>query len=579
MIFIHSIIHPFFAPACNTKNFQDYFRMAVEREILEVDVLFVGGGPASLVGALYLHKLLAARNQNEVSIAIIEKGRDVHSHALSGAVFIPQALRELYPDFDQICNIPKAPVTRDAVYFLTESKSLRFPVTPPPLANHGNYVLSLQNLVAWLGQKVEEAGINLFPSFPGSELLHENGAVVGVRTRDQGIDKEGRPKSNYTPGVDIRAKVTVLGEGPRGTMAKTLIAKKNLDAGKNPQVYAIGVKEVWEAPGSSARAGEVIHTMGFPLDHHTFGGGFVYFMPDNLVSVGLVAGLDYEDPFFDPHHELQRFKQHRLVREILRGGKMISYGAKAIPEGGLFAMPKLYADGVMLIGDSGGFLNGMKLKGIHLAMKSGLLAAETIARALEKNDYSEAALSDYENRFKASWAYQELRKVRNFHQGFSHGLLAGMINAGLQFLTGGWGFRERREEKPGHERMRKIKDYYGAQAADQKYRALLFDRELAFDKVSDVFSSYNLHDENQPPHLLIADYNICHGRCTVEYGNPCRHFCPANVYEMLEENGKLRLHLNPSNCVHCKTCDIADPYQIITWVPPEGGSGPNYKNL
>ncbi len=553
--------------------------MTSAREILEVDVLFVGAGPASLVGALYLQKLLSAQNRNDVAIALIEKAREVHSHALSGAVFIPRAIRELYPDFDQICDILKAPVTRDSVYFLTEKKGLRFPITPPPLANHGNYVLSLQNLVAWLGQKVEEAGINLFPSFPGAELLYENDAVIGVRTRDQGVDKEGKPKSNYTPGVDIRAKVTVLGEGPRGTLAKTLIAKKNLDAGKNPQVYAIGVKEVWEVPGAAARAGEVIHTMGFPLDHKTFGGGFIYFMPDNLVSVGLVAGLDYEDPFLDPHHEFQRFKQHKLVREILQDGKMISYGAKSIPEGGLFAMPKLYADGVMLIGDSGGFLNGMKLKGIHLAMKSGMLAAETIVQALEKNDFSEAVLSDYENRFKASWTHEELRKVRNFHQGFHHGLLGGMINAGLQFFTGGWGFKERRDEKPGHERMRKIKDFYGEQALDKKYNSLTPDRSLTFDKVTDVFNAYNLHDENQPSHLLIADYDICHNRCTVEYGNPCRHFCPANVYEIMQENGKPRLHLNPSNCVHCKTCDIMDPYEIITWVPPEGGSGPNYKNL
>ncbi len=553
--------------------------MAVERETLEVDILFVGAGPASLVGALYLQKLLAARNRNEVTIAIIEKAREVHAHALSGAVLVPRAIRELYTDFDEICDIPKAQVTRDSVYFLTESNGLRLPMTPPPLANHGNYVLSLQHLVAWLGQKAEEAGINLFPSFPGMELLYEHGAVVGVRTRDQGRDKEGRPKSNYTPGVDIRAKVTVLGEGPRGTMAKALIAKKNLDAGKNPQVYAIGVKEVWEVPGASARAGEVIHTMGFPNDHKTFGGGFIYFMPDNLVSVGLVIGLEYEDPFLDPHHEFQRFKLHQLVRGILQSGKIVSFGAKSIPEGGLFAMPKLYAEGVMLIGDTGGFLNGMKLKGIHLAMKSGMLAAETLAQALEKNDYSEAALSDYENRFKASWAYAELKKVRNFHQGFHQGLLAGMINAGLQFLTGGWGFKERRGEAPGHKRMRQIKDYHGAQAPERKYHALAFDRVSTFDKVTDVFHAYNLHDENQPVHLLIADYDICHDRCAVEYGNPCRHFCPANVYEMVQENGKPRLHLNPSNCVHCKTCDIMDPYEIITWVPPEGGSGPNYKNL
>jgi electron-transferring-flavoprotein dehydrogenase len=553
--------------------------MPSTREVLEVDVLFVGAGPASLVGALHLQKLLAAGKMDDISIAIIEKGREVHSHALSGAVFIPRAIREVFPDFDKICDIPKAPVTKDSVYFLTEKKDFKFPITPPPLRNHGCYVLSLQNLVAWLGQKVEEAGVNLFPSFPAAELLYENGTVVGVRTRDQGLDKEGNPKANYQPGVDIRAKVTVLGEGPRGTLAKTLVAEKRLESGRSPQVYAIGVKEVWEVPKLN-RAGEVIHTMGYPLDRHTFGGGFIYFMPDNLVSVGLVVGLDYRDPFLDPHHEFQLFKTHPLVRGILQGGKMISFGAKSIPEGGLYAMPKMFTDGCLLIGDAAGFLNSMKLKGIHLAMKSGMLAAETIVEALQKNDFTETTLRHYELRFKNSWAYQELRKVRNFHQGFDNGLLAGLINAGLQYATGGWGFKERRHGAPGHARMRKVADFYETQKRDAKYASLTFDRQLTFDKVTDVFNSYNLHDENQPAHLLIADDDICTNRCTVEYGNPCRHFCPANVYEIVEgAGGRPQLHLNPSNCVHCKTCDIMDPYQIITWVPPEGGSGPNYRNL
>ena len=551
--------------------------MPATRETLEVDVLFVGAGPASLAGALYLQKLLAARGQDEASIAIIEKARDVHAHALSGAVFIPRAIRELYPDFDAICTIPKAEVTKDSVYFLTAKNKLKFPLTPPPLQNHGSYVLSLQNLVAWLGQKAEEAGINLFPSFPGAELLYENDAVAGVRTRDQGLDREGREKANYTPGVDIRAKVTVLGEGPRGTLAKTLIEKKGLQNGRSPQVYALGVKEVWEA--SHQRNGEVIHTMGYPLEARTMGGGFLYFMPDHLISLGLIVGLDYQNPFLDPHHELQRLKAHALIQPILQGGKMVSYGAKTIPEAGLYAMPKMFTAGCLLIGDTAGFQNVMKLKGIHLAMKSGMLAAETIAAALEKDDFSETALSDYEQRFKKSWAYAEMRTGRNFHQAWEHGLLPAMFHAGLQFMTGGWGFKERKHFAAGHTRMRKVTDYYGRPQQDDKYAGLTFDRALTFDKVTDVFHSYNLHDENQPPHLLVADYDLCSTRCTVEYGNPCRHFCPANVYEMVEENGKPQLHLNPSNCVHCKTCDIMDPYQIITWVPPEGGSGPNYKNL
>ncbi len=394
------------------------------------------------------------------------------------------------------------------------------------------------------------------------------------------MDKDGQPKGNYEPGVDIRAKVVILAEGPRGTVTKQLCTAHDLYSGKNGQVYSLGVKELWELPDDRFEPGTVIHTMGWPLDMQTFGGAFIYGMNDRIVDVGLVVGLDYLDPTTDPHHEFQRFKTHPEIRKILEGGKMVEAGAKAIPEGGYYSMPRLYGDGFMITGDSAGYLNGARLKGIHLAIRSGMMAAETALDALIAGDTSAAALASYETMFERSWAREELWKQRNFHQGFENGQLLGMLNVGLGMFTGGRGFgmRNRLEGSHGYQRMARIKRYFGTESptAPEKIR---FDNQYTFDKVTDVYYGGVKHEENQPAHLLIRDTEVCITKCTEEYGNPCLHFCPANVYEpkpTADGRGKVPF-LNFTNCFHCKTCDIMDPYQVITWVPPEGGGGPEYR--
>jgi electron-transferring-flavoprotein dehydrogenase len=548
-----------------------------ERDRLEVDVLFVGAGPASLAGAIRLGQL-AQEAGRALEILVIEKGGEIGNHGLSGAVMDPRALDELLPSWRDSAPV-ESPVTTDQLWFLTKGGKIKAPLVPPPLKNSGKYVTSLQKLCKWLGDRAEEAGAQVFPAFPGQELLWHANRVIGVRTGDKGLDHDRQPKSNYEPGADILAKVVVLGEGPRGSLAKQAAARLDLHAGREPQVYAAGVKELWQLPDDRFEAGAVIHTLGYPLPPETFGGGFIYGMRDNILDIGFVTGLDYKNPTTDPHNELQRMKEHPNIRKMLEGGRLIRYGAKAIPEGGLFAMPRAYADGLLIVGDSAGFLNGMRLKGIHLGMKSGMMAAETIWEALQAGNCDAVALASFEHRFKESWAHAELRTARNFHQGFSHGLLPGLINAGLATLTGGAGFGwiDKLPGEPGYARMAKA-----GWPPKETPRATI-DNVLTFDKLTDVYNSGTMHEENQPCHLIVSDTNICRDRCTVEYGNPCRYFCPAAVYEPLFEktDGKFegRLQINFTNCVHCKTCDIADPYQIITWVPPQGGEGPVYTGM
>ena len=550
-----------------------------ERDSLEVDVLFVGGGPASLAGAIRLRRLAAERGA-DISVMVIEKGGEIGNHGFSGAVVDPRALRELFPD-DDIAGGLDSPVTSDAMWFLTKGGKIAAPFTPPVLNNHGKYVASLATLTKWLGAKAEEAGADVFPAFPGQELLWDGERVVGVRIGDKGVAHDGSRKPNFEPGPDLLAKVVVLGEGPRGTLTKTAIARLGLDRGRDPQVYAVGVKELWRVPGRLA-AGSVIHTLGAPLPGDTFGGGWIYAMTGDIIDIGLVTGLDYADPSTDPHDLFQRMKLHPAIRPLLEGGEMIRYGAKAIPEGGLHAMPQFYADGLCIVGDSAGFLNGLRLKGIHLAMKSGMLAADAIFDALAAGDTSAARLRAYDEGFRASWAFEELHAARNFHAGFASGIWGGLVNAQLGLLTGGRGFgmHDKLSGHYGHERMRKLSEA----APRQKKNRVVPDGKLTFDKLTDVFKSGTMHDEDQPAHLHVADTNICADRCTVEYGNPCQYFCPAKVYEpqFIERPGGEvdgRLQINFSNCVHCKTCDIMDPYQIITWVPPQGGEGPVYTGM
>ena len=570
----------------------------MERESLEMDVVFVGAGPANLSGALHLARLVAEHNTSvaagtregkplgEIEIGIIEKGASVGAHILSGAVMDPKALAELMPDFVEQGAPLESPVKEDYFMYLTKSRAIKSPITPPPLKNHDYYIVSLNKLTAWLGEKCEEAGVNIFPEFPGAEMLYdEHDRVIGVRTGDKGIDREGHRRANYEPGVDLHAKVTVLGEGPRGSLVKQLSQRLNLNDGREPQVYSLGIKELWEMPDDRYPAGRVTHTLGYPSDAQTYGGGWIYGMQNRILNIGYVTGLDYRDPLLDPHAEFQRYKEHPFIARLLEGGKMIRYGAKTIAAGGLYAMPQIYADGVLLVGDCAGFLNSQRLKGIHTAIKSGMLAAEAIFEALVAGDFSAKQLQRYETLVNESWVMGELRKVRNFHAGFKHGRWLGMANAGLQFITGGksWGLFDRASAHPGHGAMQKLSNYgYHGDNIEQRYGKLRFDGKLTFNKVTDVYHAAVAHDEDQPVHLHVLDTNICATRCVEEYGNPCQRFCPAAVYEMVEDSangGGKRLQINFSNCVHCKTCDIMDPYQIINWVTPEGGGGPDYKNL
>src|SRR5438270_1923394 len=479
-----------------------------------MDVVFVGAGPANLSGALHLARLIEeakgkgdANDLGEIQIAVIEKGSAVGAHILSGAVMDPRGLAELIPDFKAKGAPLESEVKEDQFLYLTRKHAIRSPINPPPLNNHGYYIVSLNRLTAWLGEQCEAAGVNIFPEFPGAEMLYDkNDRVVGVRTGDKGIDKEGKPKANYEPGVDLHAKVTVLGEGPRGSLTKQLVQRLGLDEGREPQVYSIGVKELWELPDDRYPAGRVTHTLGYPSDAHTYGGGWIYGMQNSIINLGYVTGLDYQDPLLDPHAEFQWFKEHPFVARLLEGGKLLRYGAKTIAAGGYHAMPQLYADGVLLVGDCAGFLNPQRIKGIHTAIKSGMLAAEAIFAALLVGDYSARQLQRYEELVRASWVMPELRRVRNFHAAFRHGRWLGLANAGLQFITGGrsWGLFDRASTEPGHVAMRKLADYgYKGDALEQRYNGLRFDGKLTFNKLTDVYHASVSHDEDQPAHLHV----------------------------------------------------------------------------
>ena len=552
----------------------------MERETLDVDVLIVGGGPAGLAAAYRLARLNAEQGGEPLMVAVLEKARTAGAHMLSGAVLDPSALTELMPDWKSRGAPLDVPVRDDRIYFLTARRALPFPITPPPLRNHGHYVVSVNRLAKWLTEQVEAAGVDVFTGFPGTELLYEGGRVVGVRTGDRGIDRQGERKSTFEPGVDIRAKVTVLADGVRGNLTKTLIRRFGLDAGRSPQSYAIGIKELWDVDPDRLPAGSVIHTMGHPLRHEEFGGGFIYALPEGRLSVGFVAGLDYRDPLFDPHVAFQRFKRHPMVANLLAGGQMVRYGAKALPEGGWHALPRCHVDGALIVGDAAGFLNSMRLKGIHLAMRSGMHAADVAFRAVREDDVSAPRLSEYARLVEEGPIRRELYPVRNVHQSFAGGLLAGLVYSGMSLLTGGWWLRDPMPSHAGHERTRTVKQYFG-RGAPPEPPSVPIDRALTFDRLTNVHYSGTRHDEDQPSHLLVADTDICRTRCIEEYRNPCTRFCPANVYEIVDAAagaGK-RLQINASNCVHCKACDIMDPYQIIDWVPPEGGGGPSYEGM
>src|SRR5580698_4270041 len=528
----------------------------IERPQMEADVVLIGGGPAGMACALRLSQLIDEHNASHPdsqlskdNIYVLEKAREIGQHCLSGALLDPRSMRD-----------------------------------------HGNYVISINKFVKWLGQKVEEAGITVFTGFAGSELLFEDDSrdpelarVTGVRTDDKGVDKQGQQKANFEPGYDLRAKITILAEGTRGNCAKQLIERLELEDFYHAQTYGVGIKELWEIPAGRVDKGEVIYTLGYPLTTREYGGAWIYGISDTQVSVGYVTGLDYEDPRTDPHHVFQDLKLHPLARRILEGGKMVRYGAKTLPYGGWLTMPRIYGNGWMLLGDSASFLNSQRLKGIHLAIKSGMLAAETAFDAMLSGDNSAKTLSKYKASVDASWIRDELYAVRNFHQAFEHGLYDGLVKAGIQQLMRGSNLGPDYKNEAGYLRMRYADALspYG-DGRDHFLGNAKGDGKLTFDRLTDVYHSGTRHEDDQPVHLVIEDLDICNSRCGKEFGNPCQYFCPAAVYEMVEASdtpASKELHINFANCVHCKTCDIMDPYQIINWVPPEGGGGPNYDGM
>jgi len=545
------------------------------REAMEYDVVIVGGGPAGLSAAIRLKQLAAEKGQ-EVTVCVLEKGSELGAHILSGAVMDPRALTELIPDWKELGAPLNTPVTEDRVLFLTETKAYQTPgfMVPKCFENHGNYVISLGNVVRWLGQQAEALGVEIFPGFPAAEILYnDDGSVKGVATGNMGVNREGQPTDAFQLGMELHAKYTLFAEGSRGHLGKQLIAKYDLSKGKDPQTYGIGIKELWEIDPAKHQPGLVIHTAGWPLDARTYGGSFLYHLENNQVVVGFVVGLAYENPYLSPYEEFQRYKTHPAIRTFFEGGKRVSYGARAITAGGLQSLPKLVFPGGALIGCDAGFLNVSRIKGSHAAIKSGMLAADSAFAALAENRQHDELLT-YPAAFEQSWLHEELHVARNFKPWMAKGLYLGSIMTGIdQIVFRGKAPWTLHHQHADHECLRPAANF----------RPIAYpkpDGKLTFDRLSSVFISNTNHTEDQPVHLTLKNRAVPVEVNLSKFAGPEQRYCPAGVYEFVKtDEGKDRLQINAQNCVHCKTCDIKDPTQNIVWVTPEGGGGPNYPNM
>jgi len=529
------------------------------REIMEYDVIIVGAGPAGLACAIRLKQL-----KDDLTVAVIEKSAEIGAHILSGAVIEPGPLDDLLPGWKDQPPPMCVAVKGDQLYYLTKGGKFRFP-TPPQQNNHGNYIVSLGAMCAWLGNHAEAAGVDVFPGFAAAGIHYkDDGSVGGVIIGDMGVDRSGAPKDTYMQGIEIHAPLTILAEGCRGHLSKQLIKQFELDRDSDPQTYGIGIKELWKlAPGKSS-PGKVQHTLGWPLDPAIYGGSFIYHLENDQLAIGFVCGLDYADPEFSPFEAFQQFKHHPLIKPMLEGGEIISSGTRAIVEGGYQSLPKLEMPGALLIGDAAGLLNVPKVKGTHQAMRSGMLAAEHIAET--------GVAEGFDQRLRSSVVMSELHKVRNIRPGFQKGLWKGLFTAVIETLTMGK-LKRTLANHADHEQLARSSSF---KTPDRGW----LDRDLPpRDRLASVYFATTEHEEDQPVHLQILDPEICTTRCGIEFNHPCTRFCPVDVYEMVEDTDGLRLQINSANCVHCKTCDIKDPYQVINWVTPEGGSGPNYQNL